>query len=251
MINVALNGCLGKMGMVLINSISRDPDFNLVAGIDKKTDISLSFPVYNNPLDIKEKVDVIIDFSRPESLNDLLSYAKNSKTALVIATTGYSNEELDDILKASKDIPIFHSSNMSIGVNLILDLVKIATKALSGFDIEIIEKHHNKKVDAPSGTALMIANEIKSALNDECEFNYGRYGKDAKRNESEIGIHAVRGGTIVGEHSTIFAGPDEIVEINHMALSKEVFAEGAKKAAKFIVTKQAGYYNMKNMINTL
>ncbi|KXZ40274.1 dihydrodipicolinate reductase [Alkalithermobacter thermoalcaliphilus JW-YL-7 = DSM 7308] len=248
MINVALNGCLGKMGMVLIDSISRDPDLNLVAGVDTKTDNSLGFPVYTSALDIKEKVDVIIDFSRPESLDDLLSYAKSNKTALVIATTGYSDDQINKIVSHSKEIPIFHSSNMSVGVNLVLDLVKTTTKALYGFDIEIVEKHHNKKVDAPSGTALMIAKEIKETLDNQVDFNYGRFGKDAKRNKSEIGIHAVRGGTIVGEHSTIFAGPDEIVEINHIALSKEIFAEGAKKAAKFIVSKENGYYNMKDII---
>ncbi len=247
MIKVIVHGALGKMGKVLTQAILEDEDFNLIGGVSKGERQNTNYPLYENILKIKEKADVVIDFSRPESIKDLLTYAKENKTALVIATTGYSDEELMMIEEASKEVPIFHSSNMSVGVNLVLRLVEIASKALSNFDIEIIEKHHNKKVDAPSGTAIMIANEIKQALQDR-EFNYGRYGKDAKRKEKEIGIHAVRGGTIVGDHSVIFAGKDEIVEINHIALSKEIFAQGAMKAAKLIVNKENGYYNMKDIV---
>lgn len=248
MIKVIVNGSLGKMGKVLTDSISEDKDFELVAGVSKFQAENIIYPIYSSILDIKEKADVIIDFSNPESLKDLLTYSKNTKTPMVIATTGYSDEELDMIKETSNEVPIFHSSNMSLGVNLLLKLVEVAAKALTNFDIEIVEKHHNKKVDAPSGTALMIANEIKNVLS-SAEFNYGRHGVDAKRKEGEIGIHAVRGGTIVGDHSVIFAGKDEVVEINHIASSKEIFAQGSMKAAKFIVNKENGYYNMKDIVS--
>ncbi|SHJ84357.1 4-hydroxy-tetrahydrodipicolinate reductase [Tepidibacter formicigenes] len=247
MIKIIVNGSLGKMGKVLTNSIFEDANFELIAGVSKYETENTNYKLYSNILDVKEKADVVIDFSNPESLKDLLTYSKKTKTPLVIATTGYNDDELDMIKEASKEVPIFHSSNMSLGVNLLLKLVEVSAKALTNFDIEIVEKHHNRKVDAPSGTALMLANEIQKVLNNT-EFNYGRYGKDAKRKEKEIGIHAVRGGTIVGDHSVIFAGKDEIVELNHIALSKEIFAQGSLKAAKFIVNKENGYYNMKDVV---
>ncbi|MGL4911587.1 MAG: 4-hydroxy-tetrahydrodipicolinate reductase, partial [Romboutsia sp.] len=166
---------------------------------------------------------------------------------LVIATTGFNDEQLGKISDASEIIPIFHSSNMSLGVNVLVKLVKEAAKMLGGFDIEIIEKHHNLKVDAPSGTAVMIANGIKEVL-PENECTYGRYGRSEKRKPTEIGIHAIRGGTIVGEHTTIFAGHDEIVELKHTAQSKDIFAKGAITAAKYLVNQKPGYYNMDNML---
>lgn len=249
MIKVIVNGCLGAMGKVLTSCINEDDSFFLAAGVSKLGELSNEYPMYKNILEVKEDADVIIDFSKPESLSDLLSYAKQKKIPLVIATTGYSESELQKISEASNSIPIFHSSNMSVGVNLLLKLVEIASKSLEDFDIEIVEKHHNKKVDAPSGTAIMIANEIKSALSGDCEYNYGRHGKDAKRQPKEVGIHAVRGGTIVGDHSVMFAGTDEIIEINHIALSKKIFAQGSLKAAKLIVNKENGYYNMKNIVS--
>lgn len=249
MIKVIVNGCLGAMGKVLIDSIKEDNTFQLVAGISKFGEENVDYKFYRSILDVKEEADVIIDFSKPESLNDLLIFSKTNKVPLVIATTGYNEEQLKAINETAKEVPIFQSFNMSVGVNLVLKLVDIAAKALDNFDIEIVEKHHNKKVDAPSGTAIMIANEIKNALSHETEYNYGRYGKDAKRKETEIGIHAVRGGTIVGDHSVMFAGKDEIVEINHIALSKKIFAQGSLKAAKFIVNKENGYYNMKDVIS--
>ncbi|MCT4507815.1 MAG: 4-hydroxy-tetrahydrodipicolinate reductase [Tepidibacter sp.] len=247
MIKVIVNGCLGKMGKVLTKSIFDDEAFELVAGVSREINETTEYNAYSNILDINEKADVIIDFSNPTTLNDMLDYSKKTKTPLVIATTGYTNEELDMINEHSKEVPVFHSSNMSLGVNLLLKLVEISAKALNNFDIEIIEKHHNRKVDAPSGTALMLANEIQNVLDNE--FNFGRHGKDAKRKENEIGIHAVRGGTIVGDHSVIFAGKDEIVELNHTALSKEIFAQGSLQAAKFIVNKGNGYYNMKDIVS--
>jgi 4-hydroxy-tetrahydrodipicolinate reductase len=247
MLKVIVNGSLGKMGRVLTSCIKEDSNLDLVCGVSKYGEEKVDYKFYKEILEVEEKCDVIIDFSHPSSLDSILEYATRTKTALVIATTGYNEEELDKIKEASKEIAIFNSSNMSLGVNVLLKLVKDAAKALDGFDIEVIEKHHNKKVDAPSGTALMIANSIKEVL-PQVEYNYGRYGRDAKRKENELGIHAIRGGTIVGDHDVVFAGNNEIIEISHKAQSKEVFAQGSIKAAKYIVTKQPGYYNMSNMI---
>ena len=176
---------------------------------------------------VDEKADAIIDFSHHSCIGDVLAYATKTKTPLVIATTGFNDEELNMIMEASKEIPVFHSYNMSLGVNVLLKLVKEAAKSLKGFDIEIIEKHHNLKVDSPSGTAVMIGNAVKEVLPDT-EFIYGRHGRTEKRNNNEVGIHAIRGGTIVGEHTTIFAGHDEVVELTHTAQSKDIFAKGAK-----------------------
>ena len=213
-----------------------------------KDDLDVPFKTYHKMSEVEELADVIIDFSHHSTIEDTLSYAIKTKTPIVIATTGFNDEELTKIKKASNIIPIFHSSNMSLGVNVLVKLVKEAAKSLNGFDIEIIEKHHNKKLDAPSGTAVMIANGVKEVLPDS-EYIYGRHGRSDKRSSNEIGIHAIRGGTIVGEHTTIFAGHDEVVEIKHSAQSKDIFAKGAIAAAKFLVKQEAGYYNMNNMLN--
>ena len=251
MINVVISGCNGAMGRVLTNIIDETEDMTIVAGIDKNKDLyKNNYPVYESPLLIKEKCDVIIDFSNTSNLNGLLEYSVNNNIALVIATTGFSKEEEEKIKEVSKQIIIFKSSNMSLGVNLLINLSKQATNTLGNItDIEIIEKHHNKKVDAPSGTAKMIANAINEELDNSMEFNYGRIGTDVKRKENEIGIHAVRGGTITGDHTVIFAGLDEIIEIKHTALSKKVFAQGAIKAAQYILNKENGLYDMNNLIN--
>jgi len=251
MINVVVSGCNGAMGRVLTKVIDETEDMTIVAGIDKNKDLyKNNYPVYESPLLIKEKCDVIIDFSNTSNLNGLLEYSVNNNIALVIATTGFSKEEEEKIKEVSKQIIIFKSSNMSLGVNLLINLSKQATNTLGNItDIEIIEKHHNKKVDAPSGTAKMIANAINEELDNSMEFNYGRIGTDVKRKENEIGIHAVRGGTITGDHTVIFAGLDEIIEIKHTALSKKVFAQGAIKAAQYILNKENGLYDMNNLIN--
>ena len=251
MINVVVSGCNGAMGRVLTKVIDETEDMTIVAGIDKNKDLyKNNYPVYESPLLIKEKCDVIIDFSNTSNLNGLLEYSVNNNIALVIATTGFSKEEEEKIKEVSKQIIIFKSSNMSLGVNLLINLSKQATNTLGNItDIEIIEKHHNKKVDAPSGTAKMIATAINEELDNSMEFNYGRIGTDAKRKENEIGIHAVRGGTITGDHTVIFAGLDEIIEIKHTALSKKVFAQGAIKAAQYILNKENGLYDMNNLIN--
>lgn len=248
MLKVIVNGCFGKMGRVLTKCIEDDPNLELAYGVSSNQKEKTSFKVFSTMSDIPKKCDVIIDFSHHLALDDVLSYALNTKTPLVIATTGYNEEELSKIKDASSVIPIFHSSNMSLGVNVLLKLVREATKVLNGFDIEVIEKHHNKKVDAPSGTAIMIANAIKDVL-PNLEYNYGRYGREAKRSENEIGIHAIRGGTIVGEHDVIYAGHDEVVELKHIAQSKDIFAKGSITAAKFLVNQNPGYYNMDNLIN--
>lgn len=248
MIKVIVNGALGKMGKVLTRCVQEDKDLELVCGISLPTGEETNYKLYTSMSEVEESCDVIIDFSHFSALEDVLSYAIRTKTPLVIATTGFTKDQLEQIKEASKIIPVFHSSNMSLGVNVLLKLVKEAAKGLKGFDIEIIEKHHNKKVDAPSGTAIMVANAMKEVLPDST-YNYGRHGRDAKRVEGEIGIHAIRGGTIVGEHEAIFAGLDEEVMISHRAQSKDIFANGAITAAKYLVGKEAGYYNMDNMLS--
>lgn len=246
MLKVIVNGCSGKMGRVLCKCIEDETNLELICGIAPNNTDSLNLKTYSTFNEVKENADVVIDFSHHSTLNEVLNYTLNTKTPLVIATTGYNDDELSKIHEASKIIPLFHSYNMSLGVNLLLRLVKDAAKALTNFDIEVIEKHHNKKVDAPSGTAIMIANAIKEVL-PMTENNYGRHGREEKRKENEIGLHAIRGGTIVGEHNVIFAGHDEVVEIKHIAQSKDIFAKGSIVAAKFIVAQEPGYYNMDNM----
>ena len=247
MLRVIISGYSGSMGKVLTKCANEDSELEIVCGASKD-DLDVPFKTYHKMSEVEELADVIIDFSHHSTIEDTLSYAIKTKTPIVIATTGFNDEELTKIKKASNIIPIFHSSNMSLGVNVLVKLVKEAAKSLNGFDIEIIEKHHNKKLDAPSGTAVMIANGVKEVLPDS-ECIYGRHGRSDKRSSNEIGIHAIRGGTIVGEHTTIFAGHDEVVEIKHSAQSKDIFAKGAIAAAKFLVKQEAGYYNMNNMLN--
>lgn len=244
---IIINGYDGTMGQVLTKCILNDEQLSLVAGVSKTHHDNNQFSTYTNFSEIKEEADVVIDFSNPLALDGILEYCLNTKTPVVLATTGYNDEEMAKIHEASKELPVFLSFNMSLGVNILLKLVKEAAKNLAGFDIEIIEKHHNKKLDSPSGTAVMIANAVKE-VREQSEFIYGRHGRTGKRTENEVGIHAIRGGTIVGEHSAIFAGNDEILEINHSARSKNVFAEGAIAAAKYLINQQPGFYNMDDML---
>lgn len=250
MLKLIINGYLGQMGKVVSGLVINDENFELVAGIDKKAgDYKSEINLYENIDDFKGIAHVIIDFSSPLAIDGLLQYATHNNIALVIGTTGYGEKEMQKLENAAKKIPIFYSANMSLGINLLLKLVSKTAAVLSqGFDIEIIEKHHNKKVDAPSGTAYMIANKINEEFNNEKVYNFGRYTKSQKRNPNEIGIHAIRGGTIVGEHSVIFAGLDEIIEIKHNANSKNVFGKGALEAAKFIVKQDNGLYNMNDLM---
>lgn len=247
---VLLHGCNGRMGQVLTKIISEDSDMTVVCGVDKNPDkIKNPYPVFSSLSEVNLEVQVVIDFSNHTCINDLLKFGIERNVPLVICTTGFTPEEKEAMSEASKTIPLFHSANMSLGVNLVISLVKQAASLLYGdFDIEIIEKHHNQKLDSPSGTALMIADAINSSLDNKMEYNYGRHSKTDKRGKDEIGIHAVRGGSIVGEHDVIFAGAGEIVEVSHTALSRDVFAYGAVKAAKFMIGKKAGLYNMKDLI---
>ncbi len=244
---VIINGYSGTMGKVLTKCVFDDGEMELVAGVSPIHHDVDEFNTYSSFAEVKEEADVVIDFSNPLALDGILDYCLNTKTPVVLATTGYNDEEMEKIHEAAKQIPIFLSFNMSLGVNILLKLVKEAAKNLGNFDIEIIEKHHNKKVDSPSGTAVMIANAVKE-VREQSEFIYGRHGRTGKRQQNEVGIHAVRGGTIVGEHSAIFAGNDEILEINHSARSKNVFAEGAIAAAKYLSNQEPGFYNMDDML---
>jgi len=249
MINIALFGCNGKMGQVISNLLANDEEAKISFGFDINTERKNSYPVYDDISKITEKADVVIDFSHPALLSSLIEYCKKSKTGAVIATTGLSGEQIEDINKLSDEVPVFRSANMSLGINLLISLVKKAAVILEDkFDIEIIEKHHNQKIDAPSGTALMIADEISSVIKNEAEYVYDRHSVRKKRSKNEIGMHAIRGGTIVGEHDVIFAGNDEIIEINHKAMSKEIFAVGSIKAAKYIAGKKNGMYSMNELI---
>lgn len=249
MIKAILVGCCGKMGGNITNCANNDGQIKIVAGVDK-INTGKDYPVFSDFKDINVDADVIIDFSHISLLDGILNYAKQKNMPVVLATTGYSGEQIEKIKEFSKFIPIFFTFNMSIGVNLLCSLAQKASKILGGdFDIEIIEKHHNQKIDAPSGTAIMLANAINKEFNDSLNYEYDRHSKRNKRPKNEIGIHSVRGGTIVGEHDVIFAGRDEVITLSHQALSKEVFAVGALRAAKFLVNKPSGLYDMNNIMD--
>lgn len=249
MTRIIMNGCNGKMGQVITRLAAEDSDTEIVAGFDIKDDKENTYPVFTNPEEFEGEADVVIDFSHPSSLTGILSFCKKRKLPVIICTTGLSSEQKEEFKEASKEIPVFFSANMSIGINLLIDLAKKAAKLLEGsFDIEIVERHHNQKIDAPSGTALAIADGIDEVLSFPAEYVYDRHSVRRKRKNTEIGISAVRGGTIVGDHEVIFAGNDEVIELSHHAHSKEVFAVGAIKAAKFIKGKAAGMYDMNDLI---
>lgn len=248
MINVLIGGANGKMGKKVFEAIQVNPDLKAVCGIDLVENNNNGFPVYTSFGDVKEKVDVVIDFSSPKNLPAILEFCLKNNTPAVLCATGYSDEDVKAVKDASEKIALFRSGNMSIGVNALIDLVKRASLALDGFDIEIIEKHHNQKVDAPSGTALMLADGVKEVLPQKY-YTYGRQGIVGKREKDEIGIHAVRAGGIVGEHQVIFASGFETITLTHQATDRSVFADGAIKAAKYIVTKKNGLFNMSDVIN--
>lgn len=249
MTRIILSGCCGKMGRNVINSVSQRKDCEIVAGIDIVEDSNIGFPIFQNYNEIEVKADVIIDFSNPALLSSMLEYALKTNTAVVLATTGLSDIQIKEVENASKVIPVFFSYNMSLGVSLLCELSKTAAKILgSDFDVEIIEAHHNQKIDAPSGTAIMLANAVKEVMPD-AYFEYDRHSKREKRHTNEIGIHSIRGGTIVGEHQVIFAGIDEIVTLSHSARSKAIFSQGAVNAAVFLSGKESGIYNMSDIVN--
>ena len=250
MVKIIISGCNGHMGRVVEALCNADPQVEVAAGFDVMGSTDRDFPVFSSPAQFQGKADVVIDFSSPAALDGLLTFAKSTGTPLVLATTGYSPEQVAQIGAAALEVPIFRSANMSLGINVLLELVKKAAAVLgSSYDIEIVERHHSRKVDAPSGTALMIADAAASACGHETEYVFERHSVRHPRDKKEIGISAVRGGTIVGEHEIIFAGHDEVMEIKHTALSREIFAQGAVEAAKFMAAVQTpGLYDMSQLV---
>ena len=253
MIRVIMHGCNGKMGQVITNLIAADSEVELVAGVDAFDDGHNTYPVFRNIKDCDVEAECIIDFSAAVAVDALLDYCVEKQIPCVLCTTGLSQEQLEKVKAASEKVAILKSANMSLGINLLLKLLKKATDVLApaGFDIEIVEKHHNLKVDAPSGTALALADSINEELSNEYEYVYDRSGRREKRPVKEIGISTVRGGTIVGDHDVIFAGADEVVTFSHTAYSKGVFGKGAVQAAKFLAGKPAGMYDMSNVIEAV
>ena len=249
MVNILISGAKGRMGRKVFDATLSNENVTAVCGVDLTEDFSSkNYPVYSSFDGVKENVEVLIDFSAPANLDNVLAFCLSKNIPAVLCATGYSQEQIEKIKDASKSIAVFRSGNMSLGVNVLIDLVKKATSALEGFDIEIIEKHHNQKVDAPSGTAIMLADGVKE-IAPEKYYTYGREGICGKRDKNEIGIHAVRGGGIVGEHEVIFASGFETVTLSHLATDRSVFADGALKASIYLKGKKPGLYNMTDVIN--
>ena len=250
MTKVIMHGCNGKMGQVITNLIRQDDDIEIVAGIDFYDGIKNDYPVFPTINDCDVKADAVIDFSNAKAADMLLLYCERQQIPVVLCTTGLSEEQLEKARKASEKTAVLKSANMSLGINTLMDILTKAVKVLApaGFDVEIVEKHHNQKVDAPSGTALALADCMNQAMDDAYTYQYDRTKERRKREKNEIGIAAVRGGNIVGEHEVIFAGPDEVIEIKHTAYSKTIFANGAIEAAKFLKGKPAGFYDMSDVI---
>ncbi len=250
MTRIILTGCNGRMGKVITELAKADPEIEIVAGIDVAGEPVGSYPVYGSFGEAKEEADVIVDFSSPKAFDTMMDYALVHQIPVVICTTGLSEEQIERIEEDSKQIALLRSANMSLGVNLLLKLVREAAAKLApeGFDIEIVERHHNQKKDAPSGTALALADSINEGLDKAYEYTYDRSKRLEKRREKEIGISALRGGNIPGTHEVIFAGPDELVEFHHVAYSRSIFGKGALTAAKYLAGKGAGLYTMADVI---
>ena len=251
MTRVIMHGCNGRMGQMITGIVANDPDVDIVAGVDVSDHIKNNYPVFKSISECDAQADVIIDFANASAVDVLLEYAAGRQIPVVLCTTGLSEAQLEHMKQASKKVAILKSANMSLGINTIMKLLKEITPlfAESGFDIEIVEKHHNQKLDAPSGTALALADSVNEALGNEYEYVYDRSNRREKRPKKEIGISAVRGGSIVGDHDVIFAGMDEVVTISHTAYSRAVFGKGAVAAAKFLADKGPGMYDMSDVIN--
>lgn len=249
MINVLINGINGRMGQEVLKAIDNSSDFEVCCGLDITEGNFRSFPVYQDTSLVKETPDVIIDFSIPEATLKVLQYAKEKLIPIVIATTGFSDEQLNIIEEYSNYIPIFRSSNMSFEVNIMADIASKLAKTLKDSDIEIIETHHRNKIDSPSGTALILADSINNALDNQMEYQYNRHSIRQKRPANEIGIHSIRGGTEVGKHTVVFFGDNESFEITHTVNSRSIFANGSLKAAKFLISQSNGLYSMKDLID--
>ncbi|EHJ00198.1 Dihydrodipicolinate reductase [Clostridium sp. DL-VIII] len=248
MVKIVLNGCSGKMGKMITECALKFKGLEIIAGIDKFPSIA-PYPIFETVQDLDMDYDVLLDFSRADALNSLIELTEKTNKPLVICSTGFTQEDLALIDEKSKTLKLFRSANMSLGINLINSLLKKVAPLLYGnYDIEIIEKHHNQKVDAPSGTAILLADTIKNSLEDTTKYVYGREG-NSKREQNEIGIHAIRGGSIVGDHDVIFAGTGEVIELTHKAISREVFAVGALKACEYMATvTKSGLYDMNDVI---
>ena len=250
MVKAIMHGCNGKMGQVITGLIKADEAIEIVAGIDTYTGIANDYPVFESIEKCDVKADVIIDFSNSAAADRLLDFCVDRQIPVVLCTTGLSEEQLSKVEEAAKKVAVLKSANMSLGINLLLKLLQDATKVLApaGFDIELVERHHNQKVDAPSGTALALADSINESMGNAYSYVYDRSQARKKRDSKEIGISAVRGGTIVGDHEVIYAGADEVIEFKHTAYSKTVFGKGAVEAAKFLAGKPAGRYDMSDVI---
>ena len=250
MTKVIMHGCNGHMGRVIAELIEKDADVELVAGVDAFGERNYSFPVFKDLESCNVEADAIIDFSAAAAVDNLLKFCSENNMPVVLCTTGLSTEQLELVKEASKKTAVLKSANMSLGVNLLIKMLGQATNVLAnaGFDVEIVEKHHNLKKDAPSGTALALADSVNEALNNEYAYVYDRSTRSEKRPQKEIGISAVRGGTIVGDHDVIFAGQDEVVTFSHTAYSKAIFGKGAIEAAKFLKGRQPGLYDMQDVL---
>lgn len=250
MTKVIMNGCNGKMGQCITGICAQDEEVSIVAGIDVYDGIKNDYPVFSSIRECNVEADVIIDFSNAKAVDELLDYCVEKQIPVVLCTTGLSPEQLQKVAEASEKVAILKSANMSLGINTLMELLKKAALvfAPAGFDMEIVEKHHNQKLDAPSGTALALADSMNEALDNAYEYKYDRSQERKKRDQYEIGISAVRGGTIVGDHEVIFAGQDEVIEFKHTAYSKAVFGKGAVEAAKFLKGKKPGHYEMADVI---
>ncbi len=250
MVKIIMHGCNGKMGQTITRIVKEDPRAEIVAGVDTYQGIANEYPVFDNIAACDAEADVILDFSTASAVDDVLTYCVEKQVPVVLCTTGLSEEQLQKVQEASKKVAVLKSANMSLGINMLMKLLQDAAKVLgpAGYDIELVEKHHNQKIDAPSGTALALADSINGALDNVYEYVYDRSQVRQKRDTKEIGISAVRGGTIVGEHEVLFAGEDEVIEFKHTAYSKAVFAKGAVEAGIFLKGKEAGFYDMKDVI---
>ena len=250
MIKVIMHGCNGKMGQVISGLIAEDKEAEIVAGIDISDHGRNAYPVFTSMEECNVEADVIIDFASAIAVDALLDYSVKRQIPVVLCTTGLSEEQIQRVEKAAKKVAVLKSANMSLGINMLMNLLQKAVEVLvpAGFDIEIVEKHHNQKVDAPSGTALALADAMNEKLDNSYGYNYDRSNDRKIREKKEIGIQALRGGTIVGEHEVVFAGIDEVIEFKHTAYSKAVFAKGAIQAAKFLAGKQPGRYQMSHVI---
>ena len=248
MIKVLINGCNGKMGQEVAKQVDKTEGFTVLSGVDRLDTGDNKFPVYTSYENISEMPDIIIDFSVPEATFKALEFASKNNIPIVIATTGFTDEQTNKIKEYSKTIPIFKSANMSFEINLMAKIVAQMATLINDADIEIVEAHHNRKIDAPSGTALLLADSINSALDNKMNYEYNRHAKREKRSKNEIGIHSIRGGNIVGKHTVSFYSDDEYFEITHNVSSRSVFAKGAVKAADFLVHKAPGLYDMNNLI---